>query len=176
MSHAHEYRRLEPRGNSPRRSEVVGTQHVAILQPRYLDLIVAGRKSIEARLTRTLRAPIGAVRSGDWIHLKACGGPIAATMRVARVLELRELNPTAVAALRGEFNDRILAPYNWWRERSGSRFGVLLWLKLPRKPIAPPSQVPRQYGGAWLTLRDSPATMLHKCSSGCGRSHHSSGW
>lgn len=125
---------------------------MAILQPRYLDLIIAGRKSIEARLTRTLRAPIGAVRSGDWIHLKACGGPIAATMRVARVMELHALTPAAVAALRGDFNDEILAPRSWWRQRSTCRYAVLIWLRQTRSDVDPPTSVPRQYGAGWLIL------------------------
>ena len=59
--------------------------HVAILMRRYLDLVLAGRKTIESRLTRTSRAPYEQIHAGERIYFKVSAGPFMATAVVYAV-------------------------------------------------------------------------------------------
>ncbi len=54
-------------------------QHVAILYKRYIDLILAGRKTVESRLTKGLIEPYGRIEPGDRIWFKVTSGPFMAT-------------------------------------------------------------------------------------------------
>lgn len=49
--------------------------HLVILKKPYLDLILAGEKTIELRLNRAKRPAGGRVRPGDRLFLKPSGGP-----------------------------------------------------------------------------------------------------
>ena len=50
--------------------------HLVILKKPYLDLILAGEKTIELRLTRAKRPAGGRVLAQDRLFLKQSGGPV----------------------------------------------------------------------------------------------------
>ena len=65
--------------------------HLAIIKRSYLNAIIAGKKTIELRLTKTRTAPFGRICKGDQIYLKASAGPVMATAAVARILKKQNL-------------------------------------------------------------------------------------
>ena len=58
--------------------------HLVILKKPYLDLILAGEKTIELRLTRAKRPACGRVRPGDRLFLKPSGGPVCGLATVEK--------------------------------------------------------------------------------------------
>ena len=72
--------------------------HLVILKKPYLDLILAGAKTIELRLTRAKRPACGRVRPGDRLFLKPSGGPVCG-LAMAKNVEYYEDRQTGLAGL-----------------------------------------------------------------------------
>lgn len=114
-------------------------EHVAILRKPYLDLILAGAKTVEARLYKSARAPVGRVRAGEVIWFKQSGGPYRARGVVSGVHEERLESAARVRALRREFDGRVLGGAEFWEERAGARHAVLVSFGLVTPIEAGPS-------------------------------------
>ncbi len=102
--------------------------HVAILQSRYVDLILAGRKRVESRLTRTRQPPFEAVRPGERVYLKISAGPFRARAVVAAVACYDRLTPDRVETLRRRYNDRVLGDDAFWHAKRDCRFATFIEL------------------------------------------------
>lgn len=130
-----------------------GTQceHVAVISATYADALASGQKTIESRLMRTRRPPLGLVRPGDRIAFKQSGGRFLGAWRAVWVREFRDLTPAGVRALAREFNQGVAAPHTYWQTRRFARYGVFIGLQ----PIAEDTRFPRigrLFGTGWLCL------------------------
>lgn len=127
------------------------THHVAILLPRYIDLILCGRKTVESRLTTRLLPPFATVRTGDFIHCKASGGPYRAMARAGRIWYFDRLTPTRVERLRQRFDRRVCGEADYWHAKRESRYATFIELR----DVQPADQGPRlapSRGPAWFVL------------------------
>lgn len=102
--------------------------HVAVVHRLYVGPILAGTKTVEARLQRARVAPFGRVRVGERVFFKTPGGPFVATARVERVEEHEHLTPERIAGLRDRLGGAVGAPAEFWLARSSARFATFLWL------------------------------------------------
>jgi ASC-1-like (ASCH) protein len=130
--------------------------HIAVLLRPYLNLILDGSKTVEARLTRDYRPPFNAISPGDRIYFKQSAGPYRATAIVQRTLFQHDLTPTAVRRLRTNFNSLILGSDDYWQSKCTARYATLIWFRDLRTTCAGPAIPPLQ-GRAWLTLPYEPA-------------------
>lgn len=134
--------------------------HVAIVKPELLDRILAGKKTIEARLSKTRRSPYGDVLPGDRIFFKASGGGFGAICITYRVYSAPGLTPADVRALKRRYGKAIAAPAGFWESRKNARFATLVWLTFVRKTDtgpdyrATPGYRPRD---SWIALGTRPA-------------------
>jgi ASC-1-like (ASCH) protein len=124
--------------------------HLAILKRQYLDAILAGRKTIESRLYQTRQKWLSQVSEGDKIFLKASSGPVMATAIVDKVKCFENLTAGRIAEMQEQYNQQILGSEQYWREKTNSKYGVLVWLK-DVQPI--PHQVIKKFDWrAWVVL------------------------
>ncbi len=103
--------------------------HVAILKRPYLKLILAGRKTVESRLTRTAQPPYGRIVTGERIFLKASAGPFMATALAGQVEQHDGLTPGAIARLQSRHNHAVCGDPAYWKLKRDSRFAVFIRLK-----------------------------------------------
>jgi hypothetical protein len=113
--------------------------HVAIIH----RAILAGRKTVEARLSRDRREPFGRIARGDEIFFKIAGGGFCAVARVARVLSVSGLTPDGVRALRRRVEGMVLGGPGFWSRRRRARYATLIWIEEVRQIRG----VPRGDGG-----------------------------
>ena len=102
--------------------------HVAILRKAYLELVLAGTKTVESRLYRSARPPYGAVEQGDRLYLKLAGGPFAARARAGRVEHHDALGPDDVEALRRRFEPAVCGDDAYWHSKRAARFASFVEL------------------------------------------------
>jgi ASC-1-like (ASCH) protein len=156
--------------------------HLVILKKPYLDAILAGRKTIESRLTRTRHHFFGQVQAGDKLFLKVSSGPVCAAATVAAVKCFENLTPQQIGDIKRRYNHYIQADEQYWQSKADCRFGFLARLK-NIEPIEP-RQIRKKDWRAWVVLtakenfglpfapgpvpRASPAHILRLCS-GHGR-------
>ena len=111
--------------------------HLVILKRPYLEAILAGRKTIESRFTKTKRAHFGRILPGDKLFLKESSGPVCATAEAATVKNFENLTPKQIIEIKQQYNHYIRGSEEYWRSKADCRFGFLIWLKdvEPTKPV-----------------------------------------
>lgn len=128
--------------------------HLAILRPRYLELILSGRKTIECRFGRRLIPPHGTVRAKDVIWLKQSSGPIHGVAQAGRVESHERIDAAGLQELRGAHGRAICAEPGFWRTRRYVRYVTLIWLD-DIKPL-PPFRIAKTDPRAWVVLSGPP--------------------
>lgn len=103
--------------------------HLVILKKPYLDAILAGRKTVESRFYKTRQYWLSRVAAGDKLFLKDSSGPVRATAVVTEVKIFDNLTGPQIAELKQQYNQVIVGDDLYWREKSNSQFGILVWLK-----------------------------------------------
>ena len=103
--------------------------HIAILKKPYLELILAGKKRLECRLTKTRRVPFGKIAAGDKVLLKESGGPVRGKAMVEKVRFFEGLDEKSIREIQKEYGEQIMADDDFWGARSGARYCSLIWLK-----------------------------------------------
>lgn len=129
-------------------------KHAAIVDARYIDLMLSGRKTIEARLSVCRIPPMGAVFAGDVIYLRARGGAGFTAVAVAgRVWSFEGLSARGVRGLAREFGVGVCAPEEFWRARGRAHYATLIELESVREIEGGPTLV-RRAGDrrAWFVL------------------------
>jgi ASC-1-like (ASCH) protein len=130
--------------------------HIAVLLKPYLDLLLAGKKTVECRLTKDARDPYENIEPGERIYFKQSSGPFAATATVEHVMFENNLLPKRVKELQRDYNDLICGEQAYWDWKRESRYCTLIWLK-DVAPIDNGPQIRPLQGVAWLTLEEEPA-------------------
>ncbi|MBN2128636.1 MAG: ASCH domain-containing protein [Sedimentisphaerales bacterium] len=136
--------------------------HVAILQPKYLELLLSGEKKVECRLSRIKCAPYGRIVVGEPVWLKESSGPIRGRGVVTQVQYFEGLTPTKVRELHQRYNEHILGSEGFWSERRSARYATLIWLGGVR-PVRP-WRLPRRGLSAWVVYEDGQALGLQRAS------------
>lgn len=132
--------------------------HLAIIHKRYLDAILEGTKTVEARISKVRCAPFGRVEAGDAIYLKQAGGPVRACAIASCVRTHEDLTREGLRGLRREWNDRIGGPGEYWSGRVGCRYATLIELAEVNAGVADTiqsdllSQIPRGSRSGWHVL------------------------
>lgn len=128
--------------------------HVAILKPGYIHAILAGSKSIESRLTKTMQPPYGRVETGERLFLKASGGPFMATAIAGEVRCFEGLTQGKVDKLRKKFASTVGGADDYWRSKRESRYATFVPLK-EIEPIAVGPKYKVAYMKAWYVLDEA---------------------
>ena len=103
--------------------------HLVILKKPYLDAILQGRKTVESRFYQTKQNWLLRVCTGDKLFLKASSGAVMATAIVAGLRHFDNLTAPQIEELRNQYNQYICGDDFYWRQKSNSKFGILVWLK-----------------------------------------------
>ncbi len=127
--------------------------HLVILKKPYLDAILEGRKQVESRFSRAKPAAFGRLVVGDRLFLKVSSGPVCATARVAAIEGFEGLTPPKIIGLKKQYNRYILGSDEYWRSKSDSKFGLLVWLKDVRR--IEPIQIAKKDWRAWVILAEN---------------------
>ena len=125
--------------------------HVAVLKPKYIEMLLDGSKTIECRLTRNRIEPFGRIRNGDRVYFKESSGPFRATAIVDGVISHEDLDEEGIQKIREQHGEEIRAASSYWESKRTARFGVLLrFRKLEEVSRGP--KLPTLNGRAWIRL------------------------
>lgn len=125
--------------------------HLAILKRTYLELILAGEKSIECRLTRTSKPPFGVVKKGQRIYLKESSGPVRGVARAGKVICQQINSPGDLAKIRQKYNNKIMGKDDFWQSNCQVRYCTLIFLEGVRV-LAEPFRINKKDMRGWVVL------------------------
>lgn len=126
--------------------------HLVVMAEPYLSLLMEGKKSVEARFSKSRRAPWGCVRRGDLLLLKKTSGPVVGMGVVGEVWSFEIEGVSGVEAIRREFGGRVCGGVAFWGASAGARYGTLLEVEGVR-PVKPVKCHKRDQRG-WVVLRE----------------------
>jgi len=126
-------------------------EHLAILQPAYLRLILEGAKIIECRLTQSPKPPFGVIAKGEQIYLKESSGPVRAVAKVAKVICRRINGLKELTAIRQKYGQAIMAQEDFWQSKSNCGYCSLIFLKQVRT-LSKPFRISKNDMRAWVVL------------------------
>ena len=124
--------------------------HLVILKKPYLDLILAGEKTIELRLTRAKRPAGRRVLCEDRLFLKQGGGPVCGLATVKNVQYYEGLAPERIRQIQRRYNDQIRGDDAVWESLMDRPSGFLVWLNDVRR--IDPIWIAKQDWRAWVPL------------------------
>ena len=125
--------------------------HLAVLKPAYLRLIVEGVKTIECRLTRTAKPPFKSIAKGERIYLKESSGPVLAVGQAAKVVYRRINGPKDLARIRREYGQEIMAQEEFWKARQECCYCTLVFLEKVQT-LAEPFRIDKRDMRGWVVL------------------------
>jgi len=136
-------------------------QHLAIFNPPFLDLILEGRKTIEARFSKVRCAPHGAVHEGDMVFMKESGGLVKGSFVVARVEIFEDLNLEKLKELEESYGGPLCsnADPEYWQRRRASKYATLMYVAEPTRFERPFPFLKKDRRG-WLVLEQGEGRQL----------------
>ena len=126
------------------------SSHLAILKKPYIELILAGRKTIESRFMVRPVAPMGKLAAGDTLYLKASAGAVAGIAKVSSFKEFRDLNFADIQKLKRDYNKFIMGTDEFWSSLTQKKCAVLVWLTDVRR--IEPVRIQKKDWRAWVVL------------------------
>lgn len=158
---------LQPRqaGTVPVRPPL---NHLVILRPPYLDMILSGEKTVESRLSRRRHLAAGRCLPGDVLYLKRTGGDIEGRAVVSRIDAFEALDPDALRALSVEWSGRVAAtePDDWYqRLRHDATHALFFSLRDVERITIPRTALPRSlpWASAWIVGQPEPSVVRRYC-------------
>lgn len=132
--------------------------HIAILKRPYAKRILAGQKTVESRLTRTVQPPLRSIETGERIFIKASSGPFMATALAGLIEQHEGLEPHDIDRLRRRHNKAVYGDDEYWELKKHSRYAVFVHLEQV-EPIDVGPAYPKSMR-AWHVLDESLSPLM----------------
>lgn len=135
--------------------------HLAVLYKYYLDLILEGKKTIEARFLKIKCPPYEKVSKGDKIILKETGRPIRGEAIVKDVKYYNNLTPQKILEIVHIYQDELMIKDDYLNLKINSNYLTLIFLGNIKKVEMPLPIVKKDRRG-WVVLSDDNQLSLFK--------------
>jgi len=137
--------------------------HLAVFVEPFLQFMLEGKKTVESRFSKRLRAPHKRVKKGDVILLKRSGGAVVGICQVGSVW-FYTLGPESLRAMRNDFAWALCANSpGFWSDRRHMSFATLMRVSNVVKIGPIPCAKQDRRGWVVLTHRDSQDSLLGGC-------------
>jgi len=129
--------------------------HLVVLQDEYLELMVAGRKRIECRLSTMRRPPFEAVSPGDLLWLKLPSRAVHAVATAGRCAFHELKSGSDLGMLLSQWSRQICAADGFFDGASTwAKFASLIWIETV--VVIRPMPIYKSDQRAWVVLDQMP--------------------
>lgn len=132
--------------------------HVAIVMRHYVELILAGTKTAELRLTRHRVLPHGRVLPNERLYIKQSSGPVRATAVVTHIETYDNLTPRAVRQLARDTAATVRGKPDFFEQRAKARYASVIHFDRVEPCASGPDFAAERAANpraAWLVLPDT---------------------
>ena len=105
------------------------TVHLAVFHQPYLDMLLGGEKTADARLSKIRIAPFEKVEVGDTVLLKMSSGPVLGRAIVDEVHFFQDLAPETIDDIRSRYNSQLCFTDDFWEQYRDARYGTLIMFR-----------------------------------------------
>jgi len=110
--------------------------HLAIFVGDAIELILTGKKTVDARLTQSATIPYQKVMSGDMVLMKQSSGGVVGQFEVENVLYFQNLNEESVHDIKKKYGAKIKMNEAFWNLKWGAKYGTLIFIKHPQRLVS----------------------------------------
>ncbi len=130
------------------------SHHLVIIHPSYIAAILAGKKTVECRLSKRRIRPFGAIDRGDALWLKRPGGPVVARARVRHVRYFAAVTQRTLRDIRCRYGPAIMARAGFFTRHRSANYATVVLIDRPSsiKPLA----IAKRDQRAWVLLDEAP--------------------
>lgn len=132
--------------------------HLAVFVEPFLEYILSGKKTVESRFSTVRFPPYGRVSRGDFVLLKASGGPVVGIAEVGAAWFYR-LNTESWRTIRQDFAAALCAEDpEFWKSREKAEFATLMYVTRARR--LEPISWPKRDRRGWVVVRGKAEGLL----------------
>ena len=125
--------------------------HVAILKQPYIDAILAGRKTVESRMTINRQPPFEQISTGERLYFKQSAGPFRAIATAGHIEFHANVTPDQFQRLEQRMRPRVGGDDAYWTGKQKSRYLTFIDL-CDVEPIDLGPAYPKSAWRAWHIL------------------------
>ena len=127
-------------------------KHLAKFNNNEAEKILAGKKNIESRFSKTKIGPFGAISSGDLVYIKTSGRDIIGQFRVKKVIFFEGFNREDLIEIKARYKDELNVEENYWKDKEYARYLTLIFIGNSSRFITSPIKAPKKDLRDWVTL------------------------
>lgn len=127
-------------------------KHIAKFNRVDVERILAGKKNIESRFSKSKIAPFGAISTGDLVYIKALGGEIIGQFRVKKVIFFEGFNKEDLVDIKVRYGKELNTDEAYWKGKEDAQFLTLIFIGNSARFITSPIKVPKKDLRGWVVL------------------------
>lgn len=127
-------------------------KHLAIFKGNGAELILSGKKTMEARFSRIKNPPFGVISSGDLVYIKPSGKDPIGQFKVEKVVFYDGLTEKDISDLRKRFGKRLALDQTYWINKTNSKYGTLIFIGESSRFITAPIKTIKKDLRGWVVL------------------------
>ncbi len=131
--------------------------HLAIFTQPWLDLILAGKKTIDSRLSKVRCAPYGKIKTGDVVYMKESVGLVKGEFIASKIESYNDLTPEILHNIRSRNHKEIFVDVGFeeFREKwTVAKYATLIHITNVRT-YKNPFPFPKKDRRSWILLDKS---------------------
>lgn len=127
------------------------SEHLVVIMPHYLNMIMAGRKTVECRASKCRHVPYLRVHAGDLLWFKQTSGMVFGSSKALWINSfLLHDELSKIDSLRRRWQRHIRADRAFWRAASEKPYWTLIGLS--RFRMCMPFAVNKRDRRAWVVI------------------------
>ncbi len=129
-------------------------KHLAIFNGDAIEKILAGKKTIEARFSKTKMIPFAKVSAGDCVLMKQSGGEIIGQFTIEKVVFWDNLSSDDFCLLKKLYSREINVSQHFWDEKQEARYATLMFISESVRFLTPPAKFEKKDLRSWVVLNN----------------------
>lgn len=127
-------------------------KHLAIFKGTAAQDILSGKKTVEARFSKSKIAPYGVISAGDLVYIKPTGGEPIGQFKVKKVIFYDGMEESDLGQIKKIFGDEIVQDNVFWQAKKGSKYGTLIFIGECDPFLTSPIRIKKRDQRGWVVL------------------------
>lgn len=126
-------------------------KHLAVFTPEAVELVFAGKKTIDGRFSKIRIPPFMTVSAGDIVLIKTPGEDIVGQFQVDRVFYFDHPTEEEAGAIKQKYSRQMAMPKSFWLDHEKINYMTLMFIGAVTRFLLPP-QISKRDLRPWVVL------------------------
>lgn len=127
-------------------------KHLAIFKGDGGELILSGKQTIEARLSRRKDPPFGQISSGDLVYIKPSGKEVIGQFKVKKVIFYDGISQEDILEIKKRYEKQLGVEDDYWKKKADAKYATLIFVGDSSQFLTSPIKIPKKDLRGWVVL------------------------